>query len=139
MKPIFLVAIALVAAPISASADTITLPPGLWNYDGTATLGLAELRESGEECMQAGQSTYDLNKVARSIAPGCELAAATSTGDGVTFSIACTGDVKGELEGEFSFTQDAAALEAMGWTGTPDARVPLEVTATATRVAETCQ
>jgi len=138
MKPLTLLAALAALSSLPAAADTITLPPGLWSWAGTAEMGLAELSDSGQECMRADASTYDLQKVAGSIAPGCALVAAASTGDGVTFSIACKGEVRGALEGTFEFSDSAAALSAKGWTGAPEAPVALSVEATANRTAEDC-
>ena len=138
MKRSILFTFLLACSPAIAAADTITLPPGLWSYQGTAQMGLARLDDAGTQCMRPGQSTYDLNKVAASIAPGCALTGATSLGNGVAFSVMCTGSVKGELDGTFQFTDTSASLTAKGWTGDPGAPVDLSVAASADRVSDTC-
>lgn len=138
MKSTVLAAFALALSPMAAQADTISLPPGLWSYEGEAQMGLAKLSDAGTECMAQGRSTYDLDTLARSIAPGCALTGASSLGDGVLFSIACTGDVKGELSGQFSFTETNATLVASGWTGDPASPLELSVVASAERVSTDC-
>lgn len=138
MKPLTLLAALAALSSLPAAADTVTLPPGLWSYEGEANMGPARLRDSGTECMTHGRSTYDLNALARSIAPGCALTGASSLGHGVLFSLACTGDVKGELSGQFSFTEKGATLVASGWTGDPASPLELSVVASAERVSTDC-
>lgn len=133
---IALLAGAAVAGP--ALAQTVTVAPGLWQYDGTASLGPASLVDEGTECFEAGESTYSLGDAAASIAPGCALASATQTRSGFDFTIACTGELQGELAGQFTFNQDTAQLTAKGWTGAQDQRVDVSVSASASRIAPSC-
>jgi hypothetical protein len=58
--------------------------------------------------------------------------------NGVSFEIACTGALKGELSGEFLLQGETAALSATGWTGTPEMQMPVAVSATAQRLADSC-
>lgn len=132
-----LIALACLAG-VPATAQSVTFTPGLWSYEGTALLGGAPLTDSGTECMEAGGSTYSLAEAAGSIAEGCALVSSAPIEAGHEFLLACTGTVKGELAGWIRVEEGSAYLEAEGWTGVPENPVMLNVTASATRLDETC-
>lgn len=139
MTRALLIALLASAAAAPALAESVTIAPGLWEYSGSARLGAATLADDGTECFAPGQSTYSLREVAASIAPDCALASMTQTRGGFDFAIACTGDIKGELAGRFTYNQDTASLSATGWTGEPDQPVNLTVDASANRIAADCR
>jgi hypothetical protein len=116
----------------------VTFAPGLWAYDGQAMLGAATLTDRGQECMVDGENSYDLAEAARSIADGCALTSASPVENGYDFALACTGAVKGELAGTVRIEGDRAQLTAKGWTGAPDTPLTLNVSARATRLADSC-
>lgn len=138
MRRPFTVLVLAAATALPAFGETITIPPGLWSYSGTAQLGAGQMTDSGQECFRSGNSTYDLSKAAQSIADGCDLVSSSPMEDGVSFQIACTGALKGELSGEFLLQDDTAELSATGWTGTPETQMPVAISATAQRVADAC-
>lgn len=126
------------AMALPAVGESITIPPGLWSYSGTAQLGAGQMTDTGQECFRPGNSTYNLSTAARSIADGCDLVSSSSVEDGVAFKIACTGALNGELSGEFLLQDDTAELTATGWTGTPETQMPVVISATAERLADSC-
>mgnify|MGYP006275115067 CR=1 FL=1 len=138
MKTILAAAFVAACLAPGAFADAVTFAPGLWAYDGQAMLGAATLTDSGQECMAPGENSYDLAEVARSIADGCALTSASPVENGYDFAIACTGGVRGELAGRIEIEGGQAELTAQGWTGAPDTPLTLNVSARATRLADSC-
>ncbi|MCI4644225.1 MAG: hypothetical protein MRY64_05530 [Hyphomonadaceae bacterium] len=134
-----ILALLAVVSALPAAAESITIPPGLWAYSGTAQLGAGQMSDSGEECFRSGESTYSLKSAAQSIADGCDLTSTSQIEGGIAFEIACTGGVKGELSGEFLVGETTASLTAAGWTGVPEAPIPLTVAATAARLDTACE
>ena len=133
-----LTAVSLLTAPI-AIAQSVSFSEGSWTYDGTARMGPVTLSENGEECFGPGEGNYNLSEAAASIAPGCSLVNSREIEAGYSFQMECSGDIKGELSGQITVGQEAARLNAEGWTGTEADKVVLSVAATARRISDSCR
>ncbi|WP_169711681.1 DUF3617 domain-containing protein [Henriciella litoralis] len=124
--------------PISASADT-NVRPGLWSYQASFALGPIPMQDVGSQCIDPVMAGSSYDALLNDINANCEVTSSSYQTDGYHFKMRCAGGPDGELSGRLTVNGDQAQLNATGWTGTTEENVPVILSASASRVATTCQ
>ncbi len=131
---VLIAAAAIVACTSGAAADTISVRPGLWQWELKAVVGPAPITQSGTECVAADEASISFEELAADLNNACTVARLDTTPTGVSFSLVCSGDVPGQIDGVFDYSDDAAKLNAAGEANLGGAPAPLSVDANATRL-----
>ena len=122
---------------LQAFAET-NVPPGLWSYDASAALGPIPMREQGTHCVDSEMSEASYESLFNDINPNCRVTNGREASDGYHFTLACAGGPDGELSGRLTVDGSEASLNATGWTGAGQGRVPVILSASAKQLAPSC-
>lgn len=130
-----LVGVALWAA--AASAQTISIEPGEWEYNLEGQFGPTAISDDGTDCVSPDEATADLADLIEGLGNDCRLTAFERAGDRLTASVVCTGNLPLHADAEVTMSDGAAEADMTGtlFTDTP-AEAPLAMRATARRIGQ---
>ena len=137
IKRLFLLPFAALVFTASAHAETVSIEPGLWDYEYAVLLGGIPLGETGKECVAADEATVSLQSAAKELNENCSISSISSIENGYAFTLTCTGDMPGEASGKVISTGDGLNVSVSGTAGPGDTPLPFRLDARATR-AGTC-
>ncbi|WP_300375940.1 DUF3617 family protein [Henriciella sp.] len=123
-------------APLAFAEGDVT--PGLWSYEATTALGPIPMRDRGTHCVDQEMARASYESLLNDINPNCRVTSGGQESDGYHFTLRCTGGPDGELTGRLVTGASDANLSATGWTGTADSRVPVIISASATKLSPSC-
>ena len=131
-----LIGASLFAAP--SIAEDVTVAPGLWSYQASATLGPIPLTEAGSECVDQTEASMSLNDLIRKMNAACSVTRQNAIDGGYSFDVSCSGGPDGTMSGTLLVTDVNLVLDATGYAGAPGNELPVAISGQATRVADSC-
>ncbi len=101
--------LAVIALPVTASAQNVTLEPGLYNFTNSFSLGGREMPANAQTyCVLNGENTITLEELVANLSEGghCSLSNVTMTSSTGRADLTCTDtglglDVTGTLDAKF--------------------------------------
>lgn len=137
MKPLIIAAaLPFLMPPLALAEGDVT--PGLWSYEATTALGPIPMRDRGTHCVDPEMARASQESLLNDINPNCRVINGAQESDGYHFTLRCTGGPEGELTGRLVTGASDASLSATGWTGRADSRVPVIISASATKLRSSC-
>ena len=133
MKKLILLPLAALAFAATANAETVSVEPGLWDYEYTALLAGLPINQSGSECIAPENADLSLQAGAADLDNDCVISNTHRIEGGYTFTLTCLGNIAGEGSGKIVSTGDTLTLSLEGKAGPGGVLAPFNIDGTAKR------
>lgn len=99
----------------TATAQTYSVEPGLWEAEGQAALAGTPLPVEGTECLSQDDARINLDEVLAEAGLGdCDLDTSSRVGNTTNFSLSCAGEPSFSASGTLTVQRKEVRVEADG-------------------------